>query len=103
MALTAPQKFVELLRKQDAYSEDEIQELRRLCFAMAEQNDYRRVAEFRASIELIDSVRKFDKASGELVSKTNKLTARIILLTYIAMGIGVLQLIETVISLFSHK
>ena len=63
----------------------------------------RDVAKLRSSLEMILAVRRFDKSSAELVQTTNKLTSKILLLTYIAIGIGLLQIVEAAISLFSNK
>jgi hypothetical protein len=47
------------------------------------------VASTRVAVELLDSIQKFDKASGELVATTNNLTKRILVLTWVMIVIGV--------------
>ena len=52
-----------------------------------------------AVVNLTQAVERFDKSSTELVSTTNKLTKRILTLTYVVIGLGVIQLVTTVVGL----
>lgn len=56
-----------------------------------------------ASTELIAAIVRFDKASSELIVTTNKLTTRILYLTYLAVGMGTIQAIAAVIGLFKNS
>jgi len=93
------------LRKPGPYSDDDLEKLREgatlsVSFASITIADS---IQTRASIELIRSIRQFDKASGELVDTTNVLTTRILWITVAAVFIGMVQLIVAGISLFSSR
>jgi len=57
-------------------------------------------ASLKVSIELLAAVRRFDKASGDLVNTTNVLTKRILWITVGGIFIGMVQLIVAIVSLY---
>jgi hypothetical protein len=46
------------------------------------------------------AVERFDKSSSELVTTTNNLTNRILVLTRVVVGLGVIQVIATLLTLW---
>ena len=107
--VTQAQKAVDeiqaILNKPGDWTDEEINRLRALYSQHLGPSEMiiRDVAKLRSSLEMILAVRRFDKSSADLVKTTNKLTSKILLLTYIAIGIGLLQIVEAAISLFSNK
>lgn len=77
--------------QQKSFTSEELDFLRSNIERLAYYNDRTQsVAQTRVAVELLDAIQRFDKASGELVTTTNKLTARILVLTWVMIGIGVL-------------
>ena len=90
-------RLFELLGKPSEYTNDELAELRRASPTIrGTGEDDRAVAVFRAAVETIASIRRFDNASAQLISTTNRLTIIILVL-------AALQIIVGIISLFSRK
>jgi hypothetical protein len=52
-------------------------------------------AQLRSSIELIDPIRQFDKASSDVVGVTNRLTRWILALTIIAIVLALINAVTT--------
>jgi hypothetical protein len=74
-----------------SFTSVELDFLRSNIKRLAHYNDRTQsVAQTRVAVELLDAIQRFDKASGELVTTTNKLTRRILILTWVMIGIGVL-------------
>ena len=46
---------------------------------------------------LTQAVERFDQSSAELVSTTNKLTRKILMLTYVVMGLSIVQVLIAVL------
>ena len=106
-AITDPDNRMLKIIKQEAEITDEnLSELRRLLsqlpsgtqsfFAGPNSN----VAAFRMNIELIAAIRSFDQASANLITTTNKLTNRILILTYVVVGLGLISAIPVVLDFF---
>jgi hypothetical protein len=87
-------KLFGLLRKTSVYSGADFDELRRVSVCVGDSGtDWREIAGFRASIEVIAAIRQLDRASGALVDTTNILTKKILRLTIFGVvfaGIAVL-------------
>jgi hypothetical protein len=97
-------KLQKLLARPEVFTEEELAELRRLApVSLYLGPNQVQVAEFRVMVELIDTIHRFDKASGALVNTTNVLTKRILWITVGAVFIGLVQLAIAVITLFSSK
>ena len=58
-------RFIELMEKSTSYTDDEIQEMRGLVKSEGRVH-VQSMAIMRTNIEVIDSIRRFDKASGKL-------------------------------------
>ena len=93
-----------LLEKPGRYTDHDIETLRRTSHILAIGGDsYIGIATLRASVELIDAIRRFDRTSADLVRTTNTLTRRILWITVGAIFVGVVQLAVAVISFFSSR
>jgi hypothetical protein len=89
MATGDQTKLFELLGKTDTYTDQEIADLRRVSPMIANSGtDYRDVASFRASIELIDSIRRFDEASSKIVNRGNRINAFVLVFAILAAILG---------------
>lgn len=79
--------FYNLIAKVEPLTDDDMQTLR-LCLNKMNFNMVRGhvlgVAQLRTNVELIESLRNFDRASGKLVATTNRLTWWILGLTVLA-------------------
>jgi hypothetical protein len=90
--------FLALLRKEGTLSDEDIQELvsswSKSSNAMVRPHI---IGMFhgRLALEQIRSIRLFDKASGELVATTNKLTTLILVLTCLAVVVGIANVVAT--------
>ncbi len=84
------QKLFALLFRPAELTDDELRQLRGLI-SVDSRDHIQGMAMIRASLDNIAAIRKFDKASAELVSTTNKLTEKIVRLTYVMLGIGLLN------------
>ena len=100
------QRFYHLIGKREPLTDDDLQTLRdvlsRANFNMVRPHVLGK-AQLRVDIDLIASLRSFDKASAALVTTTNKLTSRILWLTVGAIFIGLVQIVIAVMSLFSER
>ena len=79
-------KLQQLLAQPQPLTDEDLQKLRSLVsVSLYLGPNQLQVAELRATVELLDSIRRFDKASGQLVVTTNLLTKRIYWLTILAV------------------
>ena len=79
-----------------AYTDTDIDEIKSLLAQnVIVSPTYLPYVHFRATLELIQVIRKFDKASGVLAAETKLLTARIYLLTYVMIGVGMVGAIAS--------
>ena len=89
--IDASYRTLEILKQESEITGENIVELRRLLEQLASpigllaSDTYSNVANFRMSIELIAAIRKFDKASADLIATTNKLTTWILIVTCVAL------------------
>jgi len=90
MAKTGQARLEELLYQPESLTDDDITELRSLVKIVQHVPYSQSAALLRMAIENIDSIRRFDKASGELVTTTNRLTTQILWLTWTMLGVGLL-------------
>jgi hypothetical protein len=85
-------RFYSLLNQPKRLEDNEIQELRELMsqstFGMVRPHVLER-AQLRVQLDLMESIRQFDKASGRLVETTNTLTRWILRLTLLAAMLGI--------------
>ena len=106
-SIDASNRTLEILKKEGEITDENIVELRRLVGQLASSMElfasatYSNVANFRMSMELIAAIRTFDKASADLITTTNKLTNRILILTYVVVGLGLISVIPVVRDLIS--
>jgi hypothetical protein len=95
------QRFYDLVGKQGPFTDEDLATMRE-CLQNTNFNMLRNhvvgKAELRCNVELLDSIRKFDKASGQmaaatndLADKTRKLTVRIYWLTLVMIIVGVVN------------
>jgi hypothetical protein len=99
------QRFYDLLGKQAPFTDEDLAAMRE-CLQHTNFNMLRNhvvaKAELRGSVELLDSIRKFDKASGQmaavtidLAEKTRNLTVRIYWLTWVMIGVGFINAVAS--------
>lgn len=96
-----------IVTKERPLSDEDIAELLKLI-GLAEKLDgmsfggmtFSDKVHFRMNVELIAAIRTFDKASADLITTTNKLTNRILFLTYVVVGLGLISAIPAVLQLF---
>jgi hypothetical protein len=95
------QRFYDLIGKVEPFTDDDLKAMRE-CLNKTNFNMLRNhvvgKAQLRVDVELIDSIRQFDKASGragaitaDLAEKTRLLTVRIYWLTWVLVPIGLLN------------
>ena len=91
-------RFLELLNKEAVLSDEDIQELLSLWShptnAMVRPHIIG-MFQGRMALEQIRSIRTFDKASGDLVKTTNKLTKWILALTILATFLAAASVVAT--------
>src|SRR5438309_402364 len=76
----------ELISQTSGYSDAEIIELRTVADKIGNLGtDWRDRAQFRANVETIAAIKRFDKASGDLVDTTNRLTKLVLAFTIITV------------------
>jgi len=80
-------RFIELLKKKDSLTDSELSELRGLIDQDA-RSHVQNMALMRASIDNIEAIRRFDKASADLINLTNRLTKWVLAFTVIAVILG---------------
>lgn len=79
-------KFFALLDKLTEYSDDDIAELWRLSpHVRVLSLEYQALAHLRASLVTISAIRRFDKASADLINTTNRLTKWVLGLTLLGV------------------
>ena len=89
-------RFDEILRQPHTLTDEELAELLTLInLAPYAHPQVQALVNLRMSLETIDSIRRFDKASAALVTTTNRLTQQIIYLTWVMVGIGILGAITS--------
>lgn len=96
MASSPVARLQQLIVQPSAYSAEELDELRQLgihCLHLP--NQHIAAMQIRSSVEIVDAIRRFDKASADLVAATNRLTRWILGLTVAAVLIGVAGVIAT--------
>lgn len=80
-------RFYSILDQPNSLTDEEITELRRLMsqstFGMVRPHILQK-AQLRVALDLMESIRRFDKASGRLVATTNKLTRWVVVLAVLA-------------------
>jgi hypothetical protein len=82
-------RLQELLAKDTPYSEPELDELRTLAIqTFYLPNPYSHALPLRSAVEVIDSIRRFDVASGRLIDRTNLLTGWMLGFTILAALLG---------------
>ncbi|SRR5579885_2779976 len=75
-----------LLDKPTEYTEEEIAELWRVSSQLKKSGmDYQALAHVRASLATMSAVRRFDKASADLINRTNRLTTWVLVLTILGV------------------
>ena len=91
-------RFYALLNQPRRLDDSEIQELRELMaqstFAMVRPQVLEK-GQLRIQLDLMESIREFDKASGRLVETTNVLTQWVLRLTVLATMLGAAGVIAT--------
>lgn len=86
-----------ILTKEGEITDEEITELRKLIApAFPGGSTTSDLPHFRMNLELIAAIRSFDRASADLITTTNKLTKRILILTYVVVGLGLISVIPVV-------
>ena len=95
-------RFSEITTKREPLTDADLADLRVVSGAayVGGSSQLIATAQLKATIELIVAIKKFDQTSTELISTTNKLTTRIYTLTWVAVGLGALQIILAVVTLF---
>lgn len=91
-------RFNSLLAKPTALTDEEIQEMRRFMAhptSSMVRPHILGMAQLRVHLELVESIRSFDKASGRLVETTNKLTKWILRLTVLATLLGAASVVAS--------
>jgi hypothetical protein len=91
-------RFNELIAKPATLTDEEIQELREViskCSANMVRDHVLNRAQLRLTIDLIDSLRKFDHSSANQVGTTNTLTRSIRVLTWVMVLVGVLNVLAS--------
>jgi hypothetical protein len=88
-------RYYALLAKVDSLTDEDMHELRILLSHPT--SNMRRphilaASQLRLGLDLIDSIRRFDRASSDLVTTTNRLTI-------VAIGIAVVGLVIAIVSL----
>ena len=79
-------RFTELIEQPQPLTDEDVSELRGMIKMLAyTQSHVQPMALMRANLETIDSIRRFDRASGELVSTTNLLTEKVRKLTVLGV------------------
>lgn len=105
-------RMLEIIKKDAEITDKDLSELRGLLSQLTSAaqsffaGSYSNVAAFRMNVELIAAIRSFDKASANLITTTNTLTRRIVCLTYVVIGLGIISAIPSVrdlISFFATK
>ena len=93
----ASNRTYKILTKEGSLTDEDITELRKLIGKVGmTKTFYSDMANFRMNTELIAAIRTFDKASADLITTTNKLTNRILILTYVVVGLGLISVIPVV-------
>jgi hypothetical protein len=85
-------RLIELLRKDDALTDVELREMRRLNNQEAKSH-VQGMALIRMSLDGIEAIRGFDRASADLIKTTNRLTRWMLWFTILAVLIAVAALI----------
>jgi hypothetical protein len=99
----AQKQFETLMCKPERFTEENIQEFRQLFSQMAYGAfDLAQVgrAEIRSIIELIDSIRAFDRASGEMVAQGNRINKWVLRFAIVA---AILAFAAVIISWLSYR
>jgi hypothetical protein len=91
-------RFYALYSKPERLTDEELDTMRRLLAkpnAAMVRRHILAIAQLRIGIDLIESIRQFDEASGDLVRTTNKLTWWILGLTIIAAVLALINAVAT--------
>ena len=100
MASDIEKFFQETFSKPTAITAEDIQEVRnRLSEAPYAMMTTIERAQFRAAVETIDSIRKFDEASARLVETTNNLTRKGLVLSAAALVVAAASLLVSAIAI----
>ena len=89
-------RFNELIKQIYPFTDAELQELRVLLSKATNaivRDHILGKAQLRTILDLIESIRKFDNVSTELIQTTNRLTGRVLTLTIWLVVLGFLGLI----------
>jgi hypothetical protein len=92
-------RFVEILKNDTPFTDDELREMRRAVNYVS-MSHVQGMALIRGSLDTIEAVRTFDRASAQLIETTNTLTKRVLNLTWttvIIAGIGALLAVASLI------
>lgn len=103
-----PGKVWAVVSKPTELTDDDLDLLRRNLNDLSRMNtDSHASATVRAGIETIGAIRKltvalnrFDEASGALVNTTNKLTTKILRLTWASLVVALISLVVAAVALF---
>lgn len=85
-------RFIELLTKDDALTDVELREMRRLINQDARPH-VQGMALIRTSLDGIEAIRGFDRASADLIKTTNRLNRWMLWFTILAVLIAIAALI----------
>ena len=78
-------RFIELITQDADLSDDEVREMRRLTKHDSRQH-VQGMAAIRTSLDNIMAIRRFDKASANLINTTNRLTKWVLGLTILGVS-----------------
>lgn len=82
-------RFRELISQTSGYTDEQVIELRSLASQIGNLGtDWRDKAQFRAAIETIGAIRKFDKASGDMVRRGNLINSFVLAFAILAAILG---------------
>jgi hypothetical protein len=85
------QRFYELISQVEPLSDEQLHELRQCLnqstFAMVRPHVLGK-AQLRTSVDLIDAIRRFDKASGLMVERGNRINTWVLIFAIVASVLG---------------
>jgi hypothetical protein len=90
----------QLLRKHEPFTREDLNTLRAGFAESYSIPDGQTFVMARLNLELIDRIIHLDDTSTELINTTNTLTSRILLLTVVGVGVGLVGLILSAVELY---
>jgi hypothetical protein len=79
-------RWWKLYVQDEPYTDEQLAEFRKVVRAGPEIGDvYHKVQHTRVMLELIDAIRRFDKASGEMVKRGNRINTWVLVFAVVAV------------------